>query len=154
MKNFLLPVFCAPATALSFAVLCNIRGKRLAVAALCGALSWAVYLISGGWFSSGAIRSLAAIVATSICAEVMARVSKTPVLTYLVPGLIPLVPGTGMYDTMERMLRGDISGAVSVGLNTLGVAAALGLGIVMVSSFFRIFTAALRKKTVDKREKV
>lgn len=153
-ESFFLPVFYAFAASFCFGILFNIRGGRLWAAAACGALSWTVYLMSGQWLSSVIARNLVAMVAVSVCAEVMARLFKTPVSTFLVLGLIPLVPGAGMYDTMERMLSGDLSGAVSVGLTTLGVAAALGFGIVMVSSFSRIVTAALRKKRVDKRQEV
>ncbi|MDD2955237.1 MAG: threonine/serine exporter family protein [Oscillospiraceae bacterium] len=154
MEKLILPVFYAFAASLCFGVLFNIRGKKLWAAAACGALSWAVYLLSGRVLDSELARYFLATVAVSVCAEILARIFRAPVITYLVLGLIPLVPGAGMYDTMERMIGGDMAGAAAVGLNTLGIAASLGLGIVLVSSFSRVASSLLRRKPVDKQEKV
>ncbi len=43
----------------------------------------------------------------ALASEILARKCKTPVTTFLVCALIPLVPGGGMYRTMLAAIRGD-----------------------------------------------
>ena len=70
--------------------------------------------------------------------EVLARVQKAPVTVYLLTALLPLVPGGGIYYTMERCLKGDTQGFLETGLHTLGLAGALALGVLLVSSSVRL----------------
>ena len=75
-----------------FAVLFNIRGRKLLLAAGGGALAWAVYLactcngldIFAGLFF--------ATLAAALASELLARAVKAPVIMLLVPMLIPLIP--------------------------------------------------------------
>lgn len=80
-----------------FAVLFNIRGRKLLLAAGGGALAWAVYLactcngldIFAGLFF--------ATLAAALASELLARAVKAPVIMLLVPMLIPLIPGGDLY---------------------------------------------------------
>ena len=74
----------------------------------------------------------------SIYAEVFARIHKTPVTIYLVAGLIPLVPGSGIYRTMEYCVMGENQLFWETGLYTLEIAAVIGFAMICVSSIVRI----------------
>ncbi|MNO98746.1 hypothetical protein D3C76_905000 [compost metagenome] len=63
---------------------------------------------------------------------------KTPVTTFVICALIPLVPGGGMYYTMYEVVQGNIDKALSLGLETLASAGALALGIIFVSTLTRL----------------
>ena len=58
----------------------------------------------------------------------------------------PLVPGGGIYSTMEHALNGESSLFLSTGAHTLGVAGALAVGILMVSSLVRMYSALRRRR--------
>ena len=62
---------------------------------------------------------------------------KTPTITTLVAALIPLVPGSSLYYTMEQALKSDYNGFISMGSQTIEIAVALSLGIVIVLSIFK-----------------
>ena len=74
----------------------------------------------------------------SIYAEVFARVHKTPVTIYLVAGLISLVPGSGIYRTMEYCVMGENQLFWETGLYTLEIASVIGFAMICVSSVVRI----------------
>lgn len=70
--------------------------------------------------------------------EIMARIRKTTVPTFLISGLFPLVPGAGMYYTMLAIVHHELDNALSTGINTLSTAALMALGILFVSTLSRL----------------
>ena len=80
----------------------------------------------------------------------MARILKTTVTTFAISGLIPLVPGKGMYMTMLYLVNGDMAAAGSSGLTTLASAGIIALGIMVVSTFYKAFSEAKVKQVCDK----
>ena len=82
----------------------------------------------------------AASLAFSAFSEICARIRKTPVTTFIICALIPLVPGGGMYRMMFHAINHESMMAIQVGMETLGNAGTLALGIVVVSTIMRLLT--------------
>lgn len=70
----------------------------------------------------------------AVYSEIMARVKKTPVTTFVICSIIPLVPGGGMYNTMFEVVQGNINNALILGLKTLSIAGIIAVGVFFVSS--------------------
>ncbi|WP_071434573.1 threonine/serine exporter family protein [Angelakisella massiliensis] len=139
LTNFWLPCFYATLASTGFCIIFNIRRpKRIFFAALGGGLAWAVYLLAAP-VGSDLFQYFAATIALSMYAEVMARIFKCPATEFLLVALIPLVPGGGIYHTMEYCIQGDTSAFLETGLHTLGIAASLAVGILLVSSAVRLY---------------
>lgn len=124
---------------LCFAILFQVRGRNLICAAVAGGVCWLVYAVAGLIVSDIPAYFLAA-VATTIYAELLARILRTPAIVYLAVGVIPLVPGGGIYRTMLFCIRGTPEAALSACINTIGIAGAMAMGIVIVSSFVRMLS--------------
>ena len=77
------------------------------VCAVCGAISWAVYLIADYFGASGVWATFYATLAVDLFAHVNARVLKTPVIIFLVAGLLPLVPGISIYKSVYFIMFGE-----------------------------------------------
>lgn len=118
-----------------FAIHYNIRGKRLAFAALGGGLSWLFYLLLNRVFPNDVLCYFLVSTLLAIYAEVMARVLKTPTTTFITTSLIPLVPGSSLYYTMTYAFSGQGSAFLEKGIHTLGLAGALAFGIILVAGF-------------------
>ena len=124
---------------LGFGILFNIKGKNLILAGIGGAIGGMVYklvLFLGG---SEMIAMFSGSVVFSLYSEILARVCKTTVTTFIICALIPLVPGGGMYRTMQQAIAGNIDKALAIGLNTISIAGVLVLGILLVSTLMRAF---------------
>ncbi|KAJ52770.1 uncharacterized membrane protein YjjB (DUF3815 family) [Clostridium tetanomorphum] len=123
-----------------FGIIFNIKGKNLIFAALGGCLGWFTYLISLENNLSNTLSFFNAAIVIAIFCEIMARVLKTPVTTFIVCAIIPLVPGGGMYYTMLESINGNINKSLSLGLNTLIIAGAIALALALVSSVTKLIT--------------
>ena len=65
---------------------------------------------------------------------------------FVIPGIIPLVPGLGMYNTMLYLVQSNFELAISKGANVLFVGGAISLGILVVTSLSRTIKIVSLKK--------
>ena len=120
-----------------FSILFHIRGRKLWLAALGGLFAWTAFLGLGFWIESEPVRYFIVSMLTTLYAEVLARLVKTPTTTFIIVSLIPLIPGSGLYYTMANALSGNSEGFMERGIYTLELSLALSLGIILVTSFIR-----------------
>ena len=123
---------------LAVAIVFQVPKKRLVLTGLTGAVGWAVYLTGMEGSKNAVFSSFLAAFAVAIMSQILARLSKAPVTIYLVTGILPLVPGVGMYRTVYYLLQNDTAQTSYYLSYTLQVAGMIALGIFVVDSFFRI----------------
>lgn len=145
IENWIIPFVAAFVSTFGFALIYNIHGKNLVIASLCGAFGWMFYLITRIFTDSAIIPYFIAGLAVALYSEVAAKIFKAPVTVYLMPGFIPLVPGLTIFRTMEACLFGDITAFAEGLVNTLKIGGAITLGLILMSSFFRLFRNSIRK---------
>lgn len=129
----------------------NVKGRLMLYAALGGGLTYFSYALSSPADSVIMQNFIASIVA-SIYSESLARMLKVPATTFLIISIIPLVPGSNLYRTMELCIDSKLSKFASSAVETLGIAGAIALGILLVSSLFR-FAYVITKLKPHKKEK-
>lgn len=135
--NYFLPCLWAFLACGGFCIVLNVRTGVL-YCCTGGALGWLVYLLSTLAGASDLLSYFLAAMVISAYSELMARVRKCPVTGYLLVSFFPLVPGAGIYYTMEYALRGDTELFLATGLHTLGIACCLAVGVLVVSSAVRM----------------
>lgn len=131
---------------LGFGILFNIRGKKLLWAALGGMIAWALFLLLGLWIQGEPMRYFIVALWSTAYSELLARILKTPATTFCIITLIPLVPGGALYYTMTHALSGNIDSFIPRLINTIELAVALSLGIVIITAVSRIFGKKEAKK--------
>ncbi|MBV7274437.1 threonine/serine exporter family protein [Clostridiaceae bacterium UIB06] len=130
---------------LCFGIIFNIKGKNLIFAALGGGFSWYIYLLTSAHHSNYSILPFfITSVIVSIYSEIMARILKTPVTTFVICAIIPLVPGGGMYNTMFQFIQGNTNESLNLGLQTLSIAGAVAIGVFFVSSTSKLIALIRR----------
>ena len=123
-----------------FCILFNVHGRGMLLADIGGMLSWMVYLLCTALGCDVYAANLFAAVFAALYSETMARVRKCPAVNYLVISTLPMLPGAGVYYTMSLGLEGRMMDSVAKGLETVGVAGSLAVGILLVSTVFRLFS--------------
>lgn len=131
---------------IGFAVLFNIRGKKLLVTAAGGLLSWLLFVILSKGITNEPVIYFIIAGVVSICAEVMARVLKTPTATFITTSLIPLIPGSSLYYTMAYALEQNADMFLRKAMYTLQLASALALGIIASTTLTRIIFQVIKRK--------
>ena len=123
-----------------FAILFNIHGRGAWLCTLGGVLTWAVYLIVNHFRPGIFIPTLCAALFAALYSEITARIRKYPVTSYLVLSIFPLLPGAGIYYTMRNIVQSKMELAASEGFETAAYAGGIALGLLLVSTCFRLWT--------------
>ena len=136
--NILLEFITVMLSSFSFGIIFGIKGRNLIFSCLAGAVSHGAFILAFYFVPEPETVAylFAAAVMTLYC-EIFARVNKTPVTVYLVTGLIPLVPGRLIYDTMLYFTTGNSEMFFANLLRSFGIAGAVALGVVGISTLFR-----------------
>ena len=137
-----LPVFVV---GIGFSLLFNIHGSGLTLCALGGVLSWTVSLLMLKLGISDVGAYFWAAVVAAVYSEVMARVRKCPAISYLVVSIFPLIPGAGVYYTMNHAILGRMDAFASQGMHTAAIAGVIAVGILLASTVFRMQAQWKRK---------
>ena len=90
-------------------------------------------------FESVVVASFFGTIFAAAYSEAMARIRKYPAISYLVISIFPLLPGAGIYYTTNYLLQSDMSAFAAKGGQTIGIAGALAVGILTVSTTVRLF---------------
>ena len=130
---------------LGFNISFNIRGKKLLFATLGGTVSWAVFLALAPLIPGEAMRYFLATAAITVYGEILARCMKTPTTTFLVPSIIPLIPGSALYYTMNYALNKQWAQFAQQAFYTLQLALSLAVGIIAVTTLVRLLTIGIKK---------
>ena len=145
--SFALPCVYAFIACLAYCIVVNIRGRMLLFAPLGASLGWLCYNLCA-LFAQDLLCYFVATVIVSVYAEIMARVERAPATGFLLIGIFPMVPGGGIYYTMQHCIDGDTALFLETGLHTFAIAGCLALGVLVVTSVLR-FSSALRHSRTE-----
>lgn len=124
---------------MAIAINFGVPKKFLIHSGINGALGWLVYLLLSSRGISSVVSMFYSAIVIAIISHTFARIFKTPVTLFLISGILPLVPGLGMYRIVHYILANDYSMA-GVYLNeTIQIAGMIALAIFLIDTVFRIF---------------
>lgn len=126
-----------------FGMIIEVPRKLLYHTAFAGAVGWLVYLAVMDTGCTSYIACFWASVAVSIFSHIQARRLKAPVTVFLIGGILPMVPGAGMYRTAYSIMVEDAELVYMHLQETLLIAGAIAVAIFITDSVARI---VLRRK--------
>ena len=124
---------------IGFSILFNIHDLGVFICALGATLVWVVYGVAETITGSAIMGYFWGAVFASVYSEIMARIRKFPAITYLVISIFPLIPGAGVYYTMNYAVQGDMERFASQGMYTAAIAGIMAIGILLVSTSVRLY---------------
>ena len=137
----------------SFAIMLETPKKYLPYAGSVGAIGWFVYLIALGNVDNEILATFLSALAIAFVSQIFARVLKLPVTVFLVAGILPTVPGAGMYRIVYYFIYNDMDMAAHYLALTLELAGAIAIGIFLVDAIFRLFQKGKKQNSLDYSEK-
>ncbi len=142
---FMLSLAGAYVACMGFGFIFHLRGKLLLITPLGSVLLWAVYLLLQDSVPNIVVRSLIATMVAAVFCEIIARVMRVPVTVFMIIAILPLVPGSGIYYSMESCIRHDYNTFLQKGVETIGIAGAIAVGMLLISGVFRLSTTLIRR---------
>jgi uncharacterized membrane protein YjjB (DUF3815 family) len=129
-----------------FAFVFNTQKSDVVWGALFGSVGWMLYVAIKAGTASEAWGNLGGAFAVAVCSESCAIVFRRPATVFLVPGILPLVPGGGIFNMMHAVVQGKLDEAAAAGYLTLTAAGSIALGIAVASSIARIIALGIRNR--------
>lgn len=123
---------------IGFSILFNIHGPGGMLCALGGVLTWVVYDLAMRFIGNEMAAFFLGSFFASVYAESMARVRKYPAISYLVVSLFPLIPGAGIYYTMNYAVHGEMERFAAQGMHTAAIAGVMAVGVLLVTTIVRL----------------
>lgn len=121
----------------AFAIVTETPRKYLPTSAFIGGISGMVYLISEAMGSGAVWASFFSALAAALISHIFARIFKAPVTLFLIAGILPTVPGGGMYRIVANAIDGNQTELFHSFLETLEIAGVIALAIFFVDAIFR-----------------
>ena len=95
---------------LAFSVLFNVDKKYYILCGTTGMAGWFIYCITVD-LTSSSVASFFGTVMVVLMARIFSVWKKCPITLFLIPGIFPLVPGTGVYYTAYYFVMNDMARA-------------------------------------------
>ena len=115
----------------AFALLFGVPGRFYPCCGMIGGAGWLLYSLLEGRFSAAAATFFAAVL-VMLLSRFFAVREKCPVTVFLISGIIPLVPGAGIYWAAYYMVTDQLAEAADAGFAAVKAVAAIVLGIVCI----------------------
>ncbi|MBE6007621.1 MAG: threonine/serine exporter [Lachnospiraceae bacterium] len=116
---------------MGFAVVLNAPRKELICCGMCGLVSFAVYVALSSFLSPVVSVFIATVVAMAF-ARICSYRRKSPSTMYVIMGILPHVPGAGMYFTMYGIINSDLMFSYMKGVETFKTAGVIAMGVILV----------------------
>lgn len=129
---------------LGFCFLFHVPAKHLPLCSINGACGWTLYAYLSSTGNSNIMSCFLGACLVALLAEFFSRAGKDAATLFIIPGILPLVPGASMYNTMQCVLQSDLNGALTLGTQTLFMAGGIALALLIVASLTRIIVALKR----------
>lgn len=139
MVTIVVQAACTFIATISFSIVMRVPRKYLIPSGIIGAVGWVIYLICNKFELSVIFSSFAGALIVAMLSHSLARILKSPVTVFLVTGLLPLVPGLGMYRIAYNIVRGENELAVFYFLQTFQIAGVIAMAILIMDTIFRAF---------------
>ncbi len=130
---------------IAFCVLFNVRKCHIFWGGMCGSVGWSIYVIFARHLYTGEVVSnFLASMAVGIFAYILSKRKFSPITIFLIPGIIPLVPGIGLYKTVYALIFKNYLFALESAITAFQVSGVIAASITIVTFIPPLFA---RKKT-------
>ena len=141
---------------MGFGIVFAIPKKHIIPCAANAMICWAIYVALKLYTASGVFwANFLPILAVDLIAQILARILKAPVTSFLLGGILPLVPGFMIYRTAHLLILSDREASAALS-QTLLIAGSIALAIflmdTLVGMYFRAVAAIKEKKRIKRKQ--
>ena len=130
---------------IGYGIIFNNKYKHLPIVALSSGLATAVYLLGNYLSNNSFVSVMCGTIVATLVAELLARILKSPTTVFIIPAIIPFVPGARLFFMMFSLVNSDpVLAKVHFSellLSSLGIA----VGIILATVFAQIVIKTMKK---------
>ena len=119
-EKYLVMIMTAALGTVGYCLNVNIKRNKILYGCIGGVLSTFLYCVFAEAGLSLLMQNLIPAAVVTFYAEVLARMVKAPATVFLIPSIIPLVPGGKLYYTMRAIVDGEGSDAKIFAMEKIG----------------------------------
>lgn len=130
-------------TVFFFSILLETPKRYIVWTGVIGGIGWFFYLLFDkmGWGTI--LSSFLSVLVTGTLSHISARKYKAPVTLFLIAGILPTVPGAGMYRIVYNMIIRNSEMANFYFTETIEAAGAISFAVVIVDTVFRLIQRSI-----------
>lgn len=128
-----------------FAIFINCPKLDVIISAVIGGLGWVAYRVISLSTNEVIFPYFVATMVIGALASVVSNRNRKPTIIYIIPGVIPLVPGYNMYYTMLYLVTQKYDLALKNFLDSIFIAFAIASGLLFTESLRKIVNTILAK---------
>ena len=143
--NFLFSFIVGALSCVGFCLIINCPRRSIIAASIVGGLGWTTYQYL---LATGSTKAMSAFIASCLVAllsDFSSRKFKESAIVFIIPGILPLVPGAGLYYTMRELINSNYDKAAATAQTTFFIAGAIALALLMMGSFIKVITSIIHK---------
>ncbi len=134
IQKYIIQVIAAGLGAGGYSILFNIRRDKLLYASAGGSLAWIIYILASQFITTNAfITNMLAAAFATLYSEMLARIKKAPTTVFLIPSIMPMIPGGGLFYTMSAVISNDTVLFEKYFVTTIETALGISIGIMFMS---------------------
>ncbi|MGZ1601684.1 threonine/serine exporter family protein [Staphylococcus argenteus] len=123
-----------------FSIIFNAPKKLLVACGFVGAIAWTIYQLTVDLEFGKVGASFLGSLILGLMSHTMSRRYKRPVIIFIVPGIIPLVPGGAAYQATRFLVSNDYTSAVNTFLEVTLISGVIAFGILVSEILYYLYT--------------
>jgi len=128
-----------------FTLIFRVPKSDILVCSLIGALGWTSYQIASGYGFTSVMACFIGACTVALLSDIFSKLLKEASTIFIIPGIMPLVPGAGMYKMMLELIHNDMTGFATEATQTLMSAGAIAVGLLVMGSLLKILRMTGKK---------
>ncbi|BCU51687.1 membrane protein [Staphylococcus auricularis] len=139
---------------LLFSILFNAPRRLLAACGFVGAIAWVIYKFTLDMDLGKVMAAFLGSFILALMSHIMSRHYKRPVIIFIVPGLIPLVPGGLAYEATRFLVSNQYTHAVNTFLEVTLISGAIAFGVLCAEIVYHLYIRITQHYAKMRGEKV
>lgn len=153
MTYLLIQFFLALFATLGFAIIFRVPKRDIPACVIVGACGWIAYQITVAGLDSSVMACFVGACVVGVLSTACSYMLKEAATIFVIPGILCLVPGSHIFRTMEALLLQNLEKSAEIGLQTLFMAGAIAVGLLVVGALFGTLRSLI-KKTANLKDRM
>ncbi|HLR19493.1 MAG TPA: threonine/serine exporter family protein [Staphylococcus sp.] len=151
--TILFTFICSFSASYFFNVIYDSHKKVFFPAGFAGAMGYIVHFVLSEYVHMDSIyTSLLGALTLGLISHTMSRIYKAPVVLFMIPGIIPLVPGSIAFRATQQLVTLNFTDATNTFIRAILIAGAIALGLLISDQLSK--TLNIRKYFIIKRNRL